>query len=234
MTISAKSIILLLILVGFGSCSVLEQSSRHGFESGYYKLSSRTGIAERVYVNVGENDVVVYQKKGDQTGPKTMSIPLTGSDSLCHYPVKFSKSSLDIDITTNLLKFRPSVYGLPAQMTLDFNAAIYTGWRRDHYRIRSKQTPLGLCQYEVVNRGYDLGLFAGPGTTTINPFSTRDAVVNEYNGVILQYGLAGFIESNVASFGFSVGFDHLFSPDRKVWIYDKKPWFGFVVGIALN
>jgi hypothetical protein len=234
MKISLKYIIFGCIVIGFGACSVMEKSSRHGFESGYYSLSQSSGAAGMVYVNVLENEVEVYQKKGDQTGPKIMSISLTGSDSLCHYPVKFSKSSLDIDITTNLLKFRPSVYGLPAQMTVDFNAAIYAGWRRDHYRIRSRQTPLGLCQYEVVNRGYDFGLFVGPGTTTINPFSTRDAVVNEYNGVILQYGMAGFIESNVASFGFSVGFDHLFSPDRKVWIYDKKPWFGFVVGIALN
>jgi hypothetical protein len=24
------------------------------------------------------------------------------------------------------------------------------------------------------------------------------------------------------------------SPDRKVWIYNKQPWIGFVVGIALN
>jgi len=127
MKISLKYIIFGCIVIGFGACSVMEKSSRHGFESGYYSLSQSSGAAGMVYVNVLENEVEVYQKKGDQTGPKIMSISLTGSDSLCHYPVKFSKSSLDIDITTNLLKFRPSVYGLPAQMTVDFNAAIYAG-----------------------------------------------------------------------------------------------------------
>ena len=216
------------------SCNVLEKSSRHEFESGYYKLDSGPSSKQDVYVDISENEVGVYPKTGATLGDKMMTIKISNSDSLCHYPVKFSKNSLDIDITSNLLKFRPSVYGLPAQMTFDFNAAIYAGWRHDHYRIRSKQDPLGLCHYEIINRGYDFGLFAGPGTTLIGPFSTRDAVVNEYNGVTLQYGLAGFIESDIASFGISTGFDYLFNKDRSLWIYHRKPWFGFVVGIALN
>ncbi len=230
----AKIILLLSYVLFFNACAVFEKSARHGFESGYYTLNAGSGLAEKVYVNVLENEVAVYQRKGDQVKNKIATISLSTSDSLCHYPLKFSKNSLDIDITTNLLKYRPSVYGLPAQMTVDFNAALYAGWRHDHYRIKSKQNPLGICEYEINNRGYDFGLFAGPGTTPIGPFSTRDAVVNEYSGMIFQVGLAGFIESNVASFGFSTGLDHLFGPDRKVWVYRKKPWFGFIVGIALN
>jgi hypothetical protein len=52
--------------------------------------------------------------------------------------------------------------------------------------------------------------------------------------MIIQTGIAGFIESNVASFGLAVGYDYLMNPDRKIWIYTNKPWVGFVVGIALN
>jgi hypothetical protein len=52
--------------------------------------------------------------------------------------------------------------------------------------------------------------------------------------MIIQSGIAGFIESNVASFGIALGFDSLLNSDRKVWIYNKKPWLGFIVGIALN
>ena len=52
--------------------------------------------------------------------------------------------------------------------------------------------------------------------------------------MVIQGGFAGFIESNIASFGIAVGFDYLLSKDRQIWIYDGKPWIGFVVGIALN
>jgi hypothetical protein len=38
----------------------------------------------------------------------------------------------------------------------------------------------------------------------------------------------------MASFGFAAGYDYLLSQDRKIWIYNNKPWVGFVVGIALN
>jgi hypothetical protein len=50
----------------------------------------------------------------------------------------------------------------------------------------------------------------------------------------MQAGLAGFVELNLASFGIALGFDYLMNPDRKVWIYQNKPWLGFMVGIALN
>jgi hypothetical protein len=84
------------------------------------------------------------------------------------------------------------------------------------------------------NRGFDFGVFAGPGTTLISPFTTQNKRADEYNGMIFQTGIAGFIESNIASFGLAVGYDYLLNPDRKIWIYTDKPWVGFVVGIALN
>jgi hypothetical protein len=52
--------------------------------------------------------------------------------------------------------------------------------------------------------------------------------------MIIQTGIAGFIESNMASFGLGIGFDHLLNRDRDIWIYNKKPWIGFIVGIALK
>jgi hypothetical protein len=52
--------------------------------------------------------------------------------------------------------------------------------------------------------------------------------------MIVQMGIAGFFESSMASFGVAAGFDHLLNRDREIWIYNKKPWVGFVVGVALN
>jgi hypothetical protein len=112
--------------------------------------------------------------------------------------------------------------------------ALYAGWRHDYFHIISKKDPLGKSYSKISNRGFDFGIFAGPGVTLISPFTTQNKRTDEYSGMIIQTGIAGFIESNVASFGLAVGYDYLLNPDRKVWIYNNKPWVGFIVGIALN
>ena len=43
----------------FSSCSVLEKSSMHGFNSGYYKFRSDGENAEKVYVEVAEENVEI-------------------------------------------------------------------------------------------------------------------------------------------------------------------------------
>ncbi len=102
------------------------------------------------------------------------------------------------------------------------------------FRVESKKDPLGIYQPKITTQGYDIGIFAGPGTTLISPFTTRNNRTDEYSALIMQAGLAGFVELNLASFGIALGFDYLMNPDRKVWIYQNKPWLGFMVGIALN
>lgn len=163
-----------------------------------------------------------------------MSIPLKTADSVQTTPLTFRKKSLDIDITSVLLKYRPSVNGLPQQLTADLNMAMYAGMRFDSYKITDRVDPLGKHSPKITNLGYDFGIFAGPGISPINPFTTNNRTNNDYSGMIFQMGVAGFLESSIASFGIAVGFDYLLNRDRAIWIYNKKPWLGFVVGIALN
>ena len=222
-------------IIFFTSCNTLEKASMHGFNSGYYQLESKQKIEQNVYVAVTDEKIDAYhltKKKPDTNA--FLTIPLKPADSIQLNPVVFKKESLDVDITAILLKYRPSVYGLPGQMTTDFNVALYAGWRHDSFKIVSRMDPLGKIHTKINNWGYDFGFFAGPGTTLISPFTTQNEVIDEYSGMIIQTGIAGFIESNVASFGIALGFDYLLNSDRKVWIYNKKPWLGFIVGIALN
>jgi hypothetical protein len=141
---------------------------------------------------------------------------------------------LDIDITSILFKYRPSTHDLPSQLSTDLNVALYAGWRHDTYRIVGNTDDLGRTRNKVINRGYDFGFLAGTGSTVIGPATTHNTVTYEYNGMILEFGFAAFIETSFASFGIATGFDHLMNSDRNDWIYTKKPWLGFVVGIALN
>ena len=217
------------------SCSTFEKASTHGFNNGYYKLQSEPKNVQNVYVSVTEEKIDVYHETDKQPDEnKFLTISLTPSDSLLISPIVFKKNSLDIDITAILLKYRPAVYGLPGQLTTDFNVALYAGWRHDNYNIKGKTDPLGKRYLNISNLGYDFGFFTGPGSTLISPFTTQNQITDEYSGLIIQTGFAGFIESNVASFGLSLGIDYPMNSDRDVWIYTNKPWVGFIVGIALN
>lgn len=229
--------IFLVILAGialFTSCSTLEKASLHGFNSGYYKVDSGKKT-KMVYIDVTEEKIDIYRRKNKTIDKDIfLSIPIKNPDSLQIIPLKFRKQSIDIDITTILLKYRPSVYGLQNQLTTDLNVSLYAGWRHDNYKISSKADPLGKRYLKFSNLGYDFGFFVGPGTTNVNPFTTNNSTTNEYSGMIIQTGIAGFLESNIASFGVPVGFDNLLNRDRDIWIYNNKPWVGFIVGIAIN
>ncbi|RIW14499.1 hypothetical protein D0X99_13145 [Algoriphagus lacus] len=236
MKINYRHIIISISVIGlFSSCNTLEKASTHGFISGYYKLKSENKNIENVYLDVTDDQINVYQeKKGLVDQKQFLNIPLKTTDSLIFDQMIFKKQSLDFDLTSIIFKYRPSVYGLPEQLTTDLNIALYTGWRHDSYEVKSKLSPLGKSYYKINNRGYDFGIFAGPGTTLISPFTTRNNRPDEYNGMIIQGGIAGFIELSMASFGVALGYDYLLSQDRNIWIYNNKPWVGFVVGIALN
>jgi hypothetical protein len=235
MKIPIRLPLILACAVTLHSCSVVEKSSRHGFESGYYKLDSGRDKPEDVYLDVSEEKIAVYPRTEDQVNKEIrMTVPFSVCDSLPAVPLKFIKKSLDIDITTILMKYRPAVHGLPAQLTTDFNVALYAGWRRDYYRLQAKKDPLGNQQCDLISRGFDFGLFAGTGTTYIDANNTIDPVEKEYNGFIIEYGMAGFLETSFVSFGISLGFDYLLSSDRPEWIFHQKPWVGFIIGIALN
>lgn len=222
-------------LLLLASCNTLEKASTHGLNSGYYKLKSKHENTQNIYLDVTNEQINVYHLTKNQPDKNQfLTIPLTKMDSLVCKPMVFKKHSLDIDITTILLKYRPSVYGLPAQLTTDLNMALYFGSRHDYFPIRNKKDPLGMSYHKLSNWGYDYGVFVGPGTTLISPFTTNNRSTNEYSGMIIQTGIAGFIESNIVSFGLAIGYDYLMNPDRKIWIYTNKPWVGFIIGVALN
>lgn len=224
----------LAVMVLLSSCRTLEKASTHGLTSGFYKWDGGP-TPERVYAEVTADAVEIHQVTNGQPAPAPLTnLPLEATDSLMTRPVSFRKQSLDIDITAVPLKFRPAVYGLPHQLTTDVNVALYAGWRFDRYTLDSRTDALGKRHHRISQLGYDFGVFAGPGATPINAATTNNRTNSEYSGMIMQTGVAGFLESNVASFGLAVGFDHLMNRDRGIWIFNRQPWVGFIVGIALN
>ncbi|NBO32657.1 MAG: hypothetical protein EBV05_14080 [Cyanobacteria bacterium WB6_1B_304] len=217
------------------SCSILEKASVHGLTSDVYIMRNKGDVPIDVYLDVTNEQIDFYRYfLGKPQKPCIFTIPLNAGNSTSFREVVVEKQGLDVDITSILLKYRPSVNVSPAQLNTDLNVAVYAGWRRDLFRINTSIDPLGKRYPRIRNLGYDFGIFAGPGTTAVSPFSTGNVRSDEYEGMVFQAGIAGFVESSVASFGVSIGYDHLLSPDRSVWIYRNKPWVGFIVGIALR
>lgn len=218
----------------FTSCSMLQKSSVHGFHSGYYKMANGKK-GQKVYADITDEQIDVYRASEKMTDKDLLlSVPMKRADSVLMPRLRFSKQSLDIDLTTIPLKYRPSVSGLPAQLNTDLNMAVYAGWRHDTYKLIRKTDPLGRRYRQLNSFGFDFGAFAGLGGTPVNPFSTKNRTSDDYTGMVVQTGLAGFVESNFVSFGVAVGIDNLVNRDRKIWVYNNRPWVGFIVGIALN
>lgn len=61
--------------------------------------------------------------------------------------------------------------------------------------------------------------------------TTNNAIATEYDGLILQKGIAGIVAINKLTIGVSVGFDDLLDRNNKNWIYENKPWFGLMLGL---
>ena len=186
-------LILFLLAVCVYSCKTLEQASLHGLNSGYYILHDGKKPPAKVYAEVGDDEICIHAgSKARVDSIPVLKLPLRITDSPVFQKIVLKKQGLDLDITSVLMKYRPAMSGLPAQLTTDLPLALYAGWRWDRFELNSTKTPLGKYHSKISIRSYDVGCFAGPGATLISPFTTRGNRPDEYNGMIMQAGFAGF------------------------------------------
>jgi hypothetical protein len=149
-------------------------------------------------------------------------------------PWSFKRTEVDVDVFTLPFKIRPSRGSLPAQLNSNFNAAMYVGRRIDLYKYRWKPVTPRFSVRELRSRGFGYGLFAGIGSSAINDFVTKTPIGIEYEGVILDAGLATIYDARVFNVGLAIGIDYLADLNRQRWIYQQKPWFGVLFGLNLN
>lgn len=148
--------------------------------------------------------------------------------------LKLSTSSFDIDIITIPFKYRFPTQGFPAQLNTNFAGAFYGGSRKDIYSFGYKQNPFGDYRRMISHFGYGAGLFAGVGSTAMNPWVTLNRIDIEYDGFVLIAGAEGVIALNRFTFGIGLGADHLIDKNKKRWIYQNKPCLGLTIGLNLN
>ena len=228
-------LLLLDLVVG---CAPFDQIYSHEFSSGYFKLKGSDGNSGRVYLDKKGDSITLYPVlyKGKSIVPDTSVQDCFQTSYLkpgSHiYNNTFIKTSVDMDLSTALLKFRIQTADVPSQLSANLNGLIYTGFRKDFYKLKTHTSPLSESDSFIRHTGFDFGLFAGIGITPVNPTVTGGKIIQEYDGVVFQKGIAGFMTFENMSVGISLGFDNLVDRNSNIWIYNQRPWIGMILGIA--
>jgi hypothetical protein len=220
------------------SCVSLGKLSRHDFDSGFYKLKSPGSLTSSVYTEVIEDSVILYPviTEGKKDFPNTSSSKGFKISRVKHddylYGSTFVSNSLDIDLTSIIFKSRHSRDDVPNQFSADLDIAVYAGFRKDFYKIVTPVHPFHEEKSYIRQIGLDLGIFAGIGSSPVNPTVTNNEVSQTYDAMIFQKGVAGFISINRFSVGLAVGFDNLADKNKSSWIYNQKPYMGLIISVS--
>jgi hypothetical protein len=230
--------IFVIIVITLAGCGSIEKLAKHEFGDGYYKLKTPETAPVNIYAKVNNDSVYVYPVTGSgkEKTPETSKLKVVNINEIKPggylYRSTFMKTSIDADLTTVLLKFRPSQANVPPQLSANLNAAIYLGYKKDYYKINTSISAIKEVGNSIHHFSFDAGIYAGIGITPINPTVTNDKVMLEYDGMVFQKGVAAFIGIDIFNFGIGLGFDNLLDSNKKDWIYNQKPWIGLLLGIA--
>jgi hypothetical protein len=225
------------IFLAFTGCVPFDKIVSHDFSDGYFMLQSPNKKPEYVYIRQVNDSIKVYPAvKNKPDFPDTIKCYATNLSSIKPghplYNNTLIKTSFDVDLSTVLLKFRPASEDVPSQLNANLNGIFYGGFRKDFFKLKSSSSPLNEISTSVRHSGFDLGIFAGIGITPVNPTVTMNRIIQEYDGIVFQKGIAVFATYANMSVGLALGFDNLLDKNKNFWIYNQKPWIGLVLGIA--
>jgi hypothetical protein len=210
------------------------RNDRQILEPGYYRV--RNGFQFHLSEGELKNNQKIYLEETSDT----LYIGRSVDDSVFYRyqnvdnVLRLKKNSFDIDLFTIPLRIRFPAGNFPAQLNTNFNISLYTGFRRDYYKIVNERTFHNRFSRNISARGIGLGTFLGASQVTMNPFVTHGNIDYEYDGLALTYGISGIYAVQRFNAGIALGFDHLSDINRKYWIYQYRPWFGILLGLNLN
>jgi hypothetical protein len=235
-----KGSLVILLLIVFSGCSFIENATKHDFADGAYRYRKPGEKVEKVFATVSEDTVTIYpllkeegRKVADTSRPTTILLQKVTATELPKYGT-LRKTALDVDLMTIIFKYRPEVDDMPNQLNSNFNAALYLGYRKDYFRIQGFRSPMPVISIRKIHFGFDAGFYAGFSTAVINPWVTNNNIEAEYDGFVFQRGIGAFMGVEDFGFGLVLGFDSLLDENKKYWIYQRKPYIGFAIGLTLN
>jgi hypothetical protein len=213
----------LFIVIFLASCANLNNMHKYELSNGAYHFRQGKSKYEKVSVFVKEDSVTIFPH-ANLTQP---ILPDPGKNQI------FLKRTFDLDVMTIAFKYRPATTSLPRQLTTEFNGNVYLGYRFDRFIVKTEDTPVGKHK-SFRHRGLTIGGFGGIGATSISPWTTNNKTIAEYNALILSRGIAAMVGLGNLTVGVGVGWDFITDKDKKIWIYQHKPWYGLTVGLNIN
>jgi len=219
-----KYILLCLGSITLSSCSSLKPLSDSDIKSGYYQLKQPDRGFTSIYLNVLEDSIAIIPFDKENKSQH----PVSHTDG--QY---FLKRSFDIDLLAVPFKYRPSASNFPRQLTSEFNGNVYLGYRLDRYKTRIFQTPAGLVK-KIQHHAITAGTFGGLSAASVTPWTTSYQTTDEYSGLALTRGISIMAGVNNLTFGVGVGWDYMTDRDKKIWIYQNKPWYGITISLNIN
>lgn len=220
------------------SCTSIRHSGTHDLQDGYYVLRKGNASPEQVYAVITEDSLALHSLANKTKQPQAIATRKTAIGVLVPDTLQQTftllKRSIDLDLGTVLFKYRFNRNALPNQLSSNLNFAVYCGYRHDYYKFSIAKDALKHYKRSVRHFEFDMGVFAGFGSTPMNPSVTQNAITTEYDGIVFQKGIALFIGSKSFTIGLGVGTDGLMDSNRKSWIYQEKPWMGVMIGLNLT
>ncbi len=220
------------------SCGSLKNSPCGELDGRRYRIKEKNEIKE-LYLLTENGELNAYPiiDSNDPLLPDSMQkkvYPRIVKNNTLPAPLNLYKNGINLELMVLPLKLRPSVENVPLQLNSDFNGAIFVGYSFDKYNLSYNRITNNLSRRVLNNYKFSYGGFIGLGSTFMSPTTTAHQTDEEYDGVVLQKGIAGVIEVNNFTLGIALGFDNLLSSDRKIWIYENKPYFALSVGLDIN
>ncbi|MFD2037417.1 hypothetical protein ACFSKL_21650 [Belliella marina] len=230
---------LILLSVFLNSCIASKETVKFEIEDGFYN-SRVFGQKEKVYLDNEVDSIYIFPivRKGvffemDTLENKALIYPQKLSDK--KYPDShFTARGFDVDVITIPFKYRFPVGNQPQQLSTNLNASVYAGYRTDYYSLKYRRNKFGQLERGTKHYGLSFGAFSGFGSSPITPWFTNDQITEEYDGLVWSNGIAVSIGIDYLNLGIALGWDRLLDQNSNLWVYQRKPWLGLIIGININ
>lgn len=229
---------LLTALILLSGCCILENTSTQSINNRFFKQSGRSNSKD-MFVKSEDDEVKIYRVNSEnftcELDSSTVEIfPLIICEKNILPQKSFHEKGFEINFIMLPLKFRPAAQGVPSQLNCDFNGSIYAGFSKSRYNIDYSNHKTDFYVRNISNCEFSYGIFLGIGNTFVSPTTTNHAIDDEYDGVVLQKGIAVYLGYNNLKAGIALGMDNLLGKDRHSWIYKNRPYLAFTLGFNIE
>lgn len=203
------------------SCGSLS-SLNSGDLTGSWKIKQ-----QKVYL-IDSSDINIY------FADTNLILPISATENKITHPQKLHKQSFDLDVVYIPVKLRFQQDTIPTQISSNLNAQIYLGLRWDFSNLSYQKLMSNRWLLQKKHFAISTGLVFGVGGTSISYYNTKNKYSGQYDGIVLTSGVSTILAYKNLTFGGSLCIDQLTNQHKNVWIYQKKPYFGLVVGLNIN